>query len=189
MQVTETPIPGCLLLTPRVHGDERGLFMELYQARRFQEQGLPTLFLQDNFSRSQGGTLRGLHYQVREPQGKLVQVLRGEVYDVAVDLRRSSPAFGTWFGVILSEQNHHQLYIPPGCAHGFYVLSDSADFFYKCTAAYSKTDERVLYWDDPELAISWPLHGEPLLSPRIARELHSRNARHLPEGCPSPAVA
>ncbi len=168
MEVAQTPIPGCLLITPDVYQDARGIFLELYRQSRYAEQGLSADFVQDNFSRSVQGTLRGLHYQLRNPQGKLVQVLQGEVFDVAVDLRRSSPTFGHWYGVRLSAENHRQLYVPPGCAHGFYVLSERADFVYKCTNTYAPDDERVLLWNDPTVGITWPLlpGTSPQLSPK-----------------------
>ncbi len=164
MKIQTTKIAGCVLVEPQVFGDERGFFMETFRSSRFIEHGLPGNFVQDNFSRSVRGTLRGLHYQIREAQGKLVQVVRGEVYDVAVDLRQDSPTFGQWEAVTLTEADHKQFYIPPGCAHGFLVLSDSADFAYKCTKQYNPEAERVLLWNDSELAIEWPLSGEPILS-------------------------
>ena len=164
MQIELTSLPGCVLITPQVHGDQRGLFKELYHGPRYAALGLPGEFLQDNFSRSSQGTLRGLHYQLNHPQGKLVQVLSGTVYDVAVDLRRASPTFGQWAAVTLSGETHQQFYIPPGCAHGFYVLSETADFLYKCTDIYHPDDERVLLWNDPALLIPWPLTGPPTLS-------------------------
>ncbi len=164
MKIQSTKIAGCVLVEPQVFGDERGFFMETFRATRFIEHGLPRDFVQDNFSRSVGGTLRGLHYQIQQPQGKIVQVVRGEVYDVAVDLRQDSPTFGQWEAVILSEADHKQFYIPPGCAHGFYVMSDSADFIYKCTKQYNPEAERVLLWNDSELNIEWPLLAEPILS-------------------------
>lgn len=168
MEVAQTPISGCLLITPDVYQDARGIFLELYRQTRYAEQGVSADFVQDNFSRSTQGTLRGLHYQLQNPQGKLVQVLQGEVFDVAVDLRRSSPTFGQAYCVRLSAENHWQLYVPPGCAHGFYVLSEQTDFVYKCTMHYVPDDERVLLWNDPALAIPWPLLPgiSPLLSPK-----------------------
>ena len=164
MNVIETALPDVLILEPRVFGDERGFFMESYNRQRFAELGLPTEFVQDNHSRSAHGVLRGLHYQIRQPQGKLVRVVRGAVYDVAVDLRRGSPAFGRWEGVELTEENKRMLWIPPGFAHGYLVLSDSADFLYKTTDFYAPEHERCLLWNDPALGISWPLSGEPILS-------------------------
>ncbi len=164
MKIETTKIPGCVIVEPQVFGDERGFFMETFRASRFVEHGLPGNFVQDNFSRSVGGTLRGLHYQVNRPQGKIVQVVRGEVFDVAVDLREDSASFGKWTGLFLSEADQKQFYIPPGCAHGFYVVSDSADFIYKCTEQYDPENERVLLWNDAEINIEWPLLSEPILS-------------------------
>lgn len=163
MIVETTPLPGILLIKPRVFGDERGYFLESWNRRRYAEAGLDRDFVQDNLSFSGHGILRGLHFQNPCPQGKLVQVLRGEVFDVAVDVRVGSPTFGRWYGVLLSEQNHHQLFIPEGFAHGFFVTGDSALFSYKCTAAYEPTAEHSLRWDDPELAIEWPGQA-PILS-------------------------
>lgn len=167
MKVTPTVIADVLILEPRVFGDERGFFMESYNRERFREAtGLDLDFVQDNHSRSARGVLRGLHYQVPpHAQGKLVRVTQGAVYDVAVDIRRGSPTFGRWAGVELSGSNHRQLWIPPGLAHGFLVLSDSADFLYKTTTYYEPKAERSLRWDDPALAITWPELGmAPLLS-------------------------
>lgn len=164
MEIQPTSIPDLLIIEPVVHGDTRGFFLETYHRRKFANAGITAEFVQDNLSRSKRGTLRGLHYQIRQPQGKLVSVLAGEVFDVAVDLRRSSPTFGQWFGTELTADSHRCLYIPPGCAHGFCVLSESADFFYKCTDFYAPEHERTLLWNDPALAIDWPLEGEPVLS-------------------------
>ncbi|MGQ9686854.1 MAG: dTDP-4-dehydrorhamnose 3,5-epimerase [Thiobacillaceae bacterium] len=164
MNVIETGLSGVLILKPKVFGDERGFFMESYNRRVFAELGLPTDFVQDNHSRSVRGVLRGLHYQIQQPQGKLVRVVRGAVYDVAVDLRRSSPTFGRWEGVELSEDNRRMLWIPPGFAHGFLVLSDYADFLYKTTDFYAPEHERCIAWNDPAIGIAWPLEGEPVLS-------------------------
>ncbi|MBU0674698.1 MAG: dTDP-4-dehydrorhamnose 3,5-epimerase [Proteobacteria bacterium] len=159
-------IPDVVLITPRVFGDDRGFFMETWQARTFAEAGLDVNFVQDNHSRSRQGILRGLHYQFNHPQGKLIRVVSGEVFDVAVDLRRGSPSFGGWVGEILSAENKRMLWVPPGFAHGFYVVSDTADFVYKCTDYYAPQDERAIRWDDPDLAIAWPLvnNQPPLLS-------------------------
>lgn len=168
MNVIETEIPGALIIEPRVFGDQRGFFLETFQARRYAEIGLPGPFVQDNHSRSAYGVLRGLHFQWKFPQGKLVFVSRGEVFDVAVDLRRDSPAFGRWVGVTLSEENHRQFYVPPGCAHGFCVLSEIADFQYKCTDYYHPEDEGSLIWNDPDIGIQWPLET-PGLSDKDAR--------------------
>ncbi|MCS6907662.1 MAG: dTDP-4-dehydrorhamnose 3,5-epimerase [Anaerolineales bacterium] len=170
MDVKPTALPGVLLIQPQLYTDERGYFFELYHTRKYQAIGLPAQFVQDNYSRSRRGTLRGLHYQIRHPQGKLVQVTVGEVFDVAVDLRRRSPYFGRWVGVLLSGENCHQLWIPPGFAHGFYVLSEWAEVLYKVTDYYAPEWDRTILWNDPDLAISWPLReGElPLLSPKDA---------------------
>ena len=170
MHIIETDIPDLLIIEPKVFGDDRGFFMESWNEQTFAEAGLDQTFVQDNHSRSQQGTLRGLHYQTRLTQGKLVRVTQGKVYDVAVDLRKSSPTFGQWFGIELSETNHRMLWIPPGFAHGFYVISPIADFMYKCTNIYAPEHERTIRWDDETLAIEWPLiEGErPLLSARDA---------------------
>ena len=173
MKVVPTELPEVLILEPKVHGDSRGFFYETFQATRYAEAGIPGAFVQDNLSRSVRGTLRGLHFQEPKAQGKLVQVLRGTVWDVAVDVRRGSPRFGRWIALELSETTPRQLWIPPGFAHGFCVLSDSADFFYKCTEIYSPESERSVAWDDPAIGIAWPVK-EPLLSakdraaPRLA---------------------
>ena len=164
MNVIETGLPDVLILEPKVFGDARGFFMESYNRQRFAELGLPTEFVQDNHSRSGRGVLRGLHYQIRQPQGKLVRVVCGAVYDVVVDLRRSSPTFGRWEGVELTGENKRMLWIPPGFAHGFLVLSDFADFLYKTTDFYAPEHERCLLWNDPALGITWPLSGKPILS-------------------------
>ncbi|NMG74283.1 dTDP-4-dehydrorhamnose 3,5-epimerase [Aromatoleum diolicum] len=165
MKAIPTTIPDLLVLEPKVFGDARGFFLESFNARAFRDAtGLDEQFVQDNHSRSAQGVLRGLHYQIRQPQGKLVRVVRGTVFDVAVDLRRRSPTFGRWDGVELSEDNHRQLWIPPGFAHGFVVLSASADFLYKTTDYYAPEHERCLSWNDPAVGVEWPLDGEPLLS-------------------------
>ena len=169
MKVTPTTLPEVLLLEPAVFGDERGFFMESYNARRFREAtGIEAEFVQDNHSRSVRGVLRGIHYQVVRPQGKLVRVAAGRVFDVAVDLRRSSPRFGRWVGVELSDRNNHQLWVPPGFGHAFLVLSDSADFLYKTTDYWYREHDRSLRWNDPALAIDWPLADEPLLAAKDA---------------------
>ena len=170
MKVTETGLPGVLVLEPKVFGDERGFFMESWNARAFREAtGVDATFVQDNHSRSARGVLRGLHYQVVRPQGKLVRVVAGEVFDVAVDLRRSSPTFGRWTGVRLSAENRRQLWIPGGFAHGFLVISESADFLYKTTEYWHGEHDRALAWNDPRLAIDWPLGGAaPVLAARDA---------------------
>lgn len=170
MKFTPMRIPDLVLVEPRVFLEERGFFMETWQARAFAEAGLDLRFVQDNHSRSRQGVLRGLHYQVRQTQGKLVRVVHGTVYDVAVDLRRGSPTLGQWVGVTLSAENKRQLWVPPGFAHGFYVTSEDAEFVYKCTDFYAPEHERSLRWDDPALAIDWPLvDGKaPLLSAKDA---------------------
>ena len=165
MKVIPTELPGVLVVEPRVFGDSRGFFFETFQAERYAAAGISGAFVQDNLSRSARGTLRGLHFQEPRSQGKLVQVLQGAVWDVAVDVRMGSPHFGVWVGVELSEENRLQLWIPPGFAHGFCVLSEAADFFYKCTDFYSPDCERAVRWDDPALGIRWPVQS-PLISAR-----------------------
>lgn len=157
MEFEATPLPGVTLITPRVFGDERGFFMESWNAEVFRNAGFDVSFVQDNHSRSVRGTLRGLHYQTRHTQGKLVRVTEGSVFDVAVDLRRDSPTLGAWYGVILDAQDKQMLWIPPGFAHGFYVTSEQADFQYKCTDRYDPDSEVSIAWNDPQLAIDWPL--------------------------------
>ncbi|MBA0916183.1 MAG: dTDP-4-dehydrorhamnose 3,5-epimerase [Nitrosospira sp.] len=170
MKVTPTSIPSVLIIEPRVFSDTRGLFFESFNQRAFnQATGLDVNFVQDNYSRSSKGVLRGLHYQIRQPQGKLVWVVRGSVFDVTVDLRKSSPTFGQWVGVELTEGNHCQLWIPPGFAHGFYVLSDSADFLYKTTDYYAPEFECSLIWNDPTIGIEWPLNTQPIISTKDAQ--------------------
>jgi dTDP-4-dehydrorhamnose 3,5-epimerase len=165
MNIIRTDIPEVLIVEPTVYGDARGFFFESFNQHRFEAlSGLSLNFVQDNHSRSARGVLRGLHYQLHQPQGKLVRVIAGEVFDVCVDLRRSSPTFGKSVSVLLSADNHRQLWIPPGFAHGFLVTSDSADFVYKTTDYYAPEHERSVLWNDPALDISWPLQGEPLLS-------------------------
>ncbi|WP_218422077.1 dTDP-4-dehydrorhamnose 3,5-epimerase [Stutzerimonas stutzeri] len=165
MKVVETSIPDVLIIEPKVFGDERGFFYESFNAAAFEAAtGLKRQFVQDNHSKSQRGVLRGLHYQIQQPQGKLVRVVAGEVFDVAVDLRKSSPSFGRWFGTHLSAQNQRQLWIPEGFAHGFVVLSESAEFLYKTTDYYAPEHERSLLWNDPELGIQWPFDVAPQLS-------------------------
>ena len=170
MKVTACTIPDVLLIEPRVFGDDRGFFFESFNQRAFnQASGLDLNFVQDNHSRSARHVLRGLHYQIKNPQGKLVRVVSGEVFDVAVDIRRDSPTFGQWVGELLSASNKRQLWVPPGLAHGFVVLSDSAEFLYKTTDYYAPEFERCIAWNDPTLAIAWPaLEGEPLLSVKDA---------------------
>ncbi len=164
MKAIATGIPDLLVLEPKVFGDERGFFMESYNKRVLAEYGITAEFVQDNHSRSQKNVLRGLHYQLMQAQGKLVRVVSGEVFDVAVDIRRRSPSFGQWVGVTLSAQNKRMFWIPPGFAHGFLVLSESADFLYKTTDYYAPEHERSIAWDDPGIGIKWPLAGEPVLS-------------------------
>lgn len=173
LKITPTTLPDVLLVEPRVFQDERGFFMETYQAQRFAEAGIPAHFVQDNQSGSRQGILRGLHYQIHQPQGKLVRALAGEIFDVAVDLRRASPTFGRWVGYLLSAENKRQLWIPAGFAHGFYTLSAWAEILYKASDFYAPQAERCLLWNSPELNIDWPLVGglPPLLSPKDERGL------------------
>lgn len=175
-------IPDLLVLEPTVFRDQRGFFLESWHQDRLTSLGLPSRFVQDNHSRSIRGTLRGLHYQIEKPQGKLVRVVSGEVFDVAVDLRRSSPTFGLWDGVRLSADNQQELWIPPGFAHGFYVLSEYADLLYKCTDYYLPAADRTIRWDDPDLSIPWPLVNgcPPLLSPKDAGAPRLREAQTYP---------
>ena len=163
MNVIETKLPGVLILEPDVFGDERGFFLETWNAKRYSDAGIPGPFVQDNASFSRKGTLRGLHFQYPQSQGKLVQILSGEVVDVAVDIRVGSPTFGQWVGEVLSETNHRQLYIPAGFAHGYCVTSETALFSYKCTDFYNPAAEGCVNWNDPDLAIDWPV-AEPILS-------------------------
>lgn len=165
LQILSTALAGCLIIEPTVFGDSRGYFMETYNQHELKEAGLDVKFVQDNESRSQQGVLRGLHFQYQYPQGKLVRVTHGDVYDVAVDLRPASATFGQWVGVTLSGENHRQFYIPEGFAHGFLVLSEYADFVYKCTNYYHPEDEGGIIWNDPDIGITWPIDKiEPLLS-------------------------
>ncbi|MFZ5974741.1 MAG: dTDP-4-dehydrorhamnose 3,5-epimerase [Bacillota bacterium] len=154
--LTETAIRGVLIIDPQVFQDERGFFMESYNARDFKEAGLDVAFVQDNHTKSAKGVLRGLHLQIRHPQGKLMRVLKGEVFDVAVDARKDSPTFGKWTGTVLSEENRRQMYIAPGLAHGYLVLSEAAELIYKCTDFYYPEDERGIIWNDPDIGIDWP---------------------------------
>ncbi len=165
MKFIPTELPGVILVEPRVFRDERGFFLETYQSRKFSEGGIDATFVQDNHSRSARGTLRGLHAQRAQPQGKLIRVIEGAIWDVAVDIRRGSPTFGRWVGVTLSDENFHQLYIPPDFAHGFCVLSEVAQVEYKCTEFYAPHAEITLRWNDPEIGICWPIES-PLLSPK-----------------------
>jgi dTDP-4-dehydrorhamnose 3,5-epimerase len=179
VKILETSLPGVMLVEPRVFGDARGYFFESFHAPRYAEAGIPASFVQDNLSRSAKGTLRGLHFQEPHPQGKLVYCVRGAVFDVAVDIRRGSPSCGKWFGAELSEENHRQMWVPPGFAHGFCVLSDSADFFYKCTDLYHPEHDRGVAWNDPDLGIKWPIEA-PLLSEKDRRLPRLRDAAELP---------
>lgn len=169
MQAISTAVADVLILEPKVFGDARGFFTESYNRRAFEAAaGLAVEFVQDNHSRSRQGVLRGLHYQIQQPQGKLVRVVRGAVFDVAVDLRRSSATFGRWVGVELTEDNHRQLWVPPGLAHGFVVLSESADFLYKTTDYYAPAFERSLLWNDPAIGIEWPLAAHGIAAPQLS---------------------
>ncbi len=186
MKVIKTAIPDLLIIEPKLFGDGRGFFLESFNARAFQTAtGLDVTFIQDNHSRSQKGVLRGLHYQIEQPQGKLVRVVRGSVFDVAVDIRKSSPTFGKWAGTELTEDNHRQLWMPPGFAHGFVVLSDSADFLYKTTDYYAPEHEHCILWNDPAIGIKWPIEGNPELSDKDQQGLSLAKAELLapsPEG-------
>lgn len=157
MRILETPLPGVLVLEPRVFGDKRGFFLETYREDTLLEAGISRRFVQDNHSRSSRGVLRGLHYQLIQPQGKLVRVTRGRVFDVAVDVRVGSPTFGQWYGATLDDENMRMMYVPPGFAHGFVVLSEMADFIYKCTDYYHPQSEQGILWNDPEIGIEWPI--------------------------------
>ena len=180
MKLIGSPLPGVLLVEPRVLGDDRGYFFESYNERVLEQLGLRARFVQDNQSRSGKNVLRGLHYQLRQPQGKLVRVVAGEVFDVAVDVRRASPTFGRWVGERLSADNKRMFWIPPGFGHGFLVLSEAADFLYKTTDYYAPEHERVIAWNDPDLAIAWPLEGPPTVSARDAAGVRFRDAEVFP---------
>ena len=162
MEIIKTPLQGVVLIKPKCFGDSRGFFLETFSAQRYADAGIEQSFVQDNHSRSQKGVLRGLHYQLNYPQGKLVSVSRGKVYDVAVDIRVGSPTFGQWYGAVLSDENHQQLYIPPKFAHGFVVLSEIADFTYKCTDYYHPDDEKGLLWNDPDIGVDWQCENPQL---------------------------
>jgi dTDP-4-dehydrorhamnose 3,5-epimerase len=184
MKVVPTDHPEVMLVEPAVFNDARGFFKEMFHAEKYQANGLPGVFVQDNHSRSSQGVMRGLHYQLTRPQGKLVSVVAGEVFDVAVDIRKGSPRFGQWVGVRLSGENHRQLYIPPGFAHGFCVLSESADFLYKCTDFYVPGDEYGIIWNDPDIGIEWPrmdfqLSDSDRVLPRLS------DSGHLPSYQPT----
>ena len=169
MNIIQTKLADCVIIEPKVFGDERGFFLETFQVARYAEvAGISLPFVQDNHSRSSKGVLRGLHFQKTKPQGKLVRVVRGEVYDVAVDIRAGSDTYGQWEAVILSEENKKQIWVPPGFAHGFVVMSDTADFEYKCTDYYDPSDEGSLLWNDPDLGIPWPV-ASPTLSEKDAQ--------------------
>jgi len=169
VKITESPLPGVFVLEPKVFGDARGFFVETFREAEFEAAGIEHRFVQDNHSRSLRGTLRGLHYQLVQPQGKLVRVTRGRVFDVAVDVRRGSPHFGRWFGLELDDLDHRMMYVPPGFAHGFLVLSEEADFVYKCTDYYHPESEHGVIWNDPAIGIAWPDVGlAPTLSAKDA---------------------
>jgi dTDP-4-dehydrorhamnose 3,5-epimerase len=170
MNIVVTEFPGLVVLEPRLFEDARGFFMETFQGERFKAAGLPVYFPQDNHSLSRKDVIRGLHYQIEHPQGKLVRAVRGDVFDVAVDLRRNSPRFGRWFGIYLTANNRKQVYIPPGFAHGFCAVSDEAEVVYKCTDVYCPSAERTILWNDPQLAIRWPV-AEPILAEKDRRGL------------------
>jgi dTDP-4-dehydrorhamnose 3,5-epimerase len=182
MEFVPTGLPEVVLVKPRVIHDERGYFLETWQAQRFATAGIDVVFVQDNHSHSLRYALRGLHFQIRQAQGKLVRVAHGAVYDVAVDMRRSSPRFGQWTGAELSDQNHHMLWVPPGFAHGYLTLSEHADLLYKCTDYYAPQHERAVRWDDPAIGIDWPLSAgnAPLLSPRDTAAPLLADAEHYP---------
>jgi dTDP-4-dehydrorhamnose 3,5-epimerase len=181
MKLIPTALQDAFIIEPKVFGDARGFFMESWNRRAFAACGLDVDFVQDNHSRSQQGVLRGLHYQIKQPQGKLVRVVSGAVFDVAVDLRKSSPSFGRWTGAVLSAENQRMFWIPPGCAHGFLTLSDSADFLYKATDYYAPEHERTLLWNDPALAIDWPLAGvSPMLAAKDAAGTAFKQAETYP---------
>ncbi len=168
MKITDTSLPGVLLLEPRVFGDERGFFLESYNETIMAQAGITQRFVQDNHSYSAGNVVRGLHYQLERPQGKLIRVVVGEIFDIAVDLRRGSATFGQWFGAMLSDQNKRMLWIPPGFAHGFSVQSEGAHVLYKATEFYHPASERTILWNDPALGIDWQLRGEPIVSAKDA---------------------
>jgi dTDP-4-dehydrorhamnose 3,5-epimerase len=182
MKFEATALPGLVKIVPTVHEDARGFLMETWQARCFAEGGIDAVFVQENLSHSSKQTLRGLHYQIKQPQGKLVRVVRGEAFDVAVDLRKSSPQFGQWNGEFLSAENKHQLWIPPGFGHGFLALSETAELEYKCTDYYAPQFERLIRWDDPDIGIEWPLAegNQPVLSDKDAVAPLLRDAEVYP---------
>jgi len=180
MKVTPTRLRDVLLIEPKVFGDSRGFFFESWNEKEFDRAGIRARFVQDNHSRSEKGVLRGLHYQLRQPQGKLVRVIEGEIFDVAVDIRRSSPTFGKWDGARLSAQSKNMLWIPAGFAHGFCVISEFAEVLYKATDFYAPESERCIVWNDPDVGINWPLSGAPLLSPKDAAGVRLRDAEVFP---------
>jgi dTDP-4-dehydrorhamnose 3,5-epimerase len=182
MEFEPAEIPDVVLIRPKVFGDARGFFFESWEEKKFAAAGLGMKFVQDNHSRSARNILRGLHYQIQQPQGKIVRVVTGAVFDVAVDIRRSSPTFGRWVGATLSQENHHMLWIPPGFAHGFLVLSESADFLYSCTDFWAPAHERAIQWNDPDLKIAWPLPEgvAPVLSAKDAEAKRFRDAEYYP---------
>jgi len=180
MNIIKTEIPEVLIIEPKVFGDARGFFFESYNQKAMAEAGIAAAFVQDNHSRSAKNVLRGLHYQIQQPQGKLVRVVVGEVYDVAVDVRKSSPTFGQWVGFNLSAENKRMAWIPPGFAHGFLVVSDYAEFLYKTTDFWAPQHERCIRWNDPDLAIAWPLQGEPLLAAKDSAGLQLKDAQVFP---------
>jgi len=181
IQFTEKPIPGVFLIAPNKFKDNRGFFMEIFNSKRYSEEGIDQIFVQDNHSHSRQWTLRGLHYQLNNPQAKLIYVISGKIFDVAVDIRRNSPTFGRWTGALLSDENRHQFYIPGGFAHGFCVLSETADVIYKCSDFYAPGDEYGVLWSDPAIDIIWPVET-PILSEKDNRnpKLHDILEEHLP---------
>ena len=181
MKITPTEIPDVLIIEPNVFGDSRGFFFESYNKKEFMETtGLQVTFVQDNHSRSNKHVLRGLHYQIRQPQGKLVRVISGDVFDVAVDIRRSSPTFGKWVGEYLTAENKKQMWVPPGFAHGFLVLSDDAEFLYKTTDYWAPEHERCIRWNDPVLNVQWPITGDPLVSEKDEKGALFQDAEVFP---------
>ena len=180
MNVTPTAIPDVLVIEPKVFGDARGFFLESWNQRAFSAAGIRAGFVQDNHSRSARDVLRGLHYQLQHPQGKLVRVIAGEIYDAAVDIRRNSPTFGRWVGLALSAENRRMVWVPAGFAHGFLVVSEAAEVLYKATDYYAPEHERTIAWDDPDLAIEWPLSGPPVLSAKDKAGVRFRDAQVFP---------
>jgi dTDP-4-dehydrorhamnose 3,5-epimerase len=182
VKATVTELPGVIIIEPRVFRDARGFFWETFHGEKYARLGINKTFVQDNHSHSAKGILRGLHYQLKHPQGKLIYVVRGEIFDVAVDIRRGSPTFGRWTGEIISSENKRQIYVPEGFAHGFYVLSKEADVIYKCTDLYASGDEYGILWSDPAININWPIAGDPLLSEKDSQYplLNDLPEEHLP---------